>query len=296
MNRFEKKCVIGSAAFHGLLVMVVLFGAAFIPAHKPEELPPVITIEAIATDRALASGGNPNANPVPTPPAPQPERIQPPPQPEPPPPKPEVKPEPKPKPQAKEKTKAELKKDLVEKDNKKEIAKPLVNTNLVKRSKDFDKAQREVAEREARERERKYQQDVARAREQQRKFAGEIGNIIGNVEKNMSKGAVVDTPGPGEVAYANYGSLVGEIYKRAVYATHPQSDGDAEAVIKVLVSRDGAVRNSQWTRRTGNSVLDKAVDRAMNSVRSLPAFPPEAKDLERSFNITIAFEAKRVSA
>ncbi|HEY0549908.1 MAG TPA: TonB family protein, partial [Verrucomicrobiae bacterium] len=71
---------------------------------------------------------------------------------------------------------------------------------------------------------------------------------------------------------------------------------DAEAVIKVLIARSGEVRNSGWIRRTGNPVLDKAVDRAMNSVRSLPPFPPGSKDPERSINITIAFDAKKVSA
>jgi len=310
MNRFEKKCFIGSAAFHGLLLLVLICGAAFLPSKKTEELPPVITIfGAQVTDRAIASGGNPNVTPTPTPPAapPEPQQVQPsPPKPEPLPPKPEVKPEPTVAVKPQVKPKPEPKKDLVEKDDgdlavQKQPKKNITTTNslisktIIRRPNDTERIQKEAAERQARDRERD-RQETARLNEQQRKFANEVGNIIGGVGKSINKAPVVQAAGPGGAAYVNYGSLVGEIYKRAVYATQPQSDQDAEALIKILVARDGTVRSSQWVRRTGNSVLDKAVDRAMNSVRSLPGFPSETKDLERSFNITIAFEAKRVSA
>jgi outer membrane biosynthesis protein TonB len=56
------------------------------------------------------------------------------------------------------------------------------------------------------------------------------------------------------------------------------------------------VKDADWVRKTGNSVLDKAVDRAMKTVRTVPAFPEGASDSERTFNINIGFEAKRVSA
>ncbi len=313
MSRLEKKCFVGSAAFHGLLFVVLICGAAFRPSKKTEELPAIITlIGAQVTDRPIASGGNPNVAPTPAPPpqapAQPPETV--PPRPEPPPPQREAKPEPKveAKTVVKNKPKPEPKKELVEnkdgdlpapKNTKKDVTppKPLLSKTIIRRTNDTARIQRETAERQAREREQEqYRRELARIGEQQRRIASEVGSIIGGVSKSIGKATVVEAAGPGGAAYVNYGSLVGEVYKRAVYATHPQSDQDAEAAIRILVTRDGTVRSSQWVRRTGSPVLDKAVDRAMNSVRSLPGFPPEAKDSERTFNITIAFEAKRVSA
>jgi TonB family protein len=292
MNRFEKKCFIGSATFHGLLLVVFLFGSAFLSSKKPLDMgPPVTIINAIPTDRPISSGGNPNAKPESAPPPPQtdppkqelakPEQI-----------KPEKIKEPEVKPVVKDR-KPDPKKDLT-----KDAPKPksLVSTTVVTRSNEVLIAQQRAAAERTAAADRKYREDLARYREQQRQIAGEVGGILGSFGKSIGKAAVTEAIGPGGQAYANYGGLIGEIYKRAVYATQPQSDSDAEAVIKVVVGRSGEVRNSQWVRRTANPVLDKAVDRAMNSVRSLPPFPPESKDSERSFVITLAFQAKKVSA
>jgi TonB family protein len=257
----------------------------------------------------ISSGGNPNATPVQPKPEVKPTPVEPPP----PPPEPVKREEVKPKepiktvkvPEIHKETKPivnkadipikkqEPKKEVA-KETSKETLKPKINTTVTRRTNDLARIQKEMAERDARD--RKYREDIARFNEQQRKIKDEINGIVSSVEKNLGKSMVAAPVGPGGEAYANYNGLVVEVYKRAVYATHPQSDEDVNAVICVSVARDGSVRSSQWVRRTGNSVLDKAVDRAMNSVRSLPAFPAEAKDSERSFNITIAFEAKRVSA
>jgi len=297
MSRFEKKCVVGSAALHGLLLVTFLFGAAFLPSKKPEKSPPVITIfDAKVTDQMVASGGNPNGNPEPPAPAPQPEKVQPPP---PEPPKPEVKP--------KEPDKVEPRKEATpvpEKDKgdvpvaKKQpdkqptqTAKAPINTKLTVRTNNLAQLERDRADRD-----RKAREDAARQKEERDRLRTQIGGIIGGVGKSLNKSTIAEPIGPGGTAYVNYASLVGETYKRAVYAEHPQSDEDADAVIRVVVMRDGSVRSSEWVRRTSSPVLNKAVERAMNRVRSLPEFPPETKDTERSFNITIAFDAKRVSA
>jgi TonB family protein len=182
------------------------------------------------------------------------------------------------------------------KDTTKESTKPALNTTVVKRTNNAVKVQQEIAQRAKQEADRKYREDMARYNAERNRVNEQIGGIVGGVGKSLNKSTVASAIGPGGQAYAEYGSLVAEYYKRAVYATHPQSDNDADASIRIVVLRDGTVSSSEWVRRTGNSVLDKAVDRAMNSVRRLPQFPPETKDSERSFNITIAFEAKRVSA
>jgi TonB family protein len=295
MNRLEKKCFIGSVAFHGLLAVILLCGSALLGSNKEEKLPPVVTMYSIPTDRLVSSGGNPKADP---PPAAQPKSEPPPPQADPPPLKEPVKhreeePEPQPKP-PKEAAKTPDKDKTTKPVETAKTTKPPLNLKSVRRTNDLTAAQKEMAaKRDAAEKQRKEEWNKYAA--QQRAMVREFGNIVGNVTSGLGKNTVAEPLGPGGAAYANYASLIIERYKAAVYASQPQSDQDADAVIRVVVARDGTVRSSQWVQRTSNPILNKAVDRAMSSVRSLPAFPAEAKDSERTFNITIAFEAKRVS-
>ena len=293
MSRFEKKCFVGSATFHGLLLVIFFCGSAFFSSKTPRDMGRVITIENVkVTDGQTRGGGNPNAKQEPPPPAPRPE----PPAPQPPPKQEVVQREEKPKitPKETKPEKGDLPINVAKPKNpEKDTPKSSLTGKPIKRTDTNLLAQ---IKREADERARRDKAEAMRIAAERKQIADAVNGIVGGVGKSISKSTVAEAIGPGSAAYVNYGSLVGEIYKRAVYATQPQSDDDAEAVIKVIVGRSGDVRNSQWVRRTGNSVLDKAVDRAMNSVRSLPAFPPEAKDSERSFNIRIAFEAKKVSA
>jgi TonB family protein len=304
MSRLEKKCFIGSAAFHGLLLGAFVFGAAFLPSKPQEKFPPVITIDARMTDRLVASGGNPNGNPNPPPPK---QIEQPKPAPAPPADPPKVVKAPESEPKREEPKKEVVKKELAKpvdppkKQEKKELVqkdqpKPAISTKVVKRTNDLVKLQQELAQKARQEKaEREYQEAVTRANEQRRQIAKAIGGVVGDVSKNLSRTMVAEPIGPGGAAYANYTSFIIQKYQNAVNAAHPQSDENVNAIIRIVVARDGTVRSSQWVRRTANSLLDKAVDRAMDSVRSLPEFPPESKDSERSFNITIAFE-KRFSA
>ena len=305
MSRLEKKCFVGSVALHGLLLVVFLFGSAFFLSKTTMILPPVVTlVNATLTDKLVASGGSPDAKPAEPPPAAQPPKSEPP---QPPPPQPikeEVK-QKEPEPEVVKPKKAEVAEKIVPKEkavdkstpkeprpdaNKKLVLKPVKYTNaVVLAQQEAARAAREKAERAQKEQWAKYEA-------QRRAVANQVGGIVSGVRSGLSRETVATVVGPGGAAYVNYTSLIIEKYRAAVYASHPQSDNDAEATIRVVITRDGTVRSSQWVRRTGNSVLDKAVDRAMNTVRSLPEFPPEAKDSERTFNITIAFEARKVSA
>jgi TonB family protein len=313
MSRFEKKCFIGSAGLHGLLLICFVFGSAFLGSKKTMILPPVVTMTAIATDKAVSTGGNPNGGgaptpqpPTPTPPPPEPPKVEPKQEP----PKQETRqqePEKEPpkikktetaKPVEKERTvpkdKATEKITKEAKNNtSKEITKSL-NLKPVRITNNLALVQAEAAAKRAADARQKA--EYAAYVNQRNQILGQVGKVAGTVSDSLGKGTVATAIGPGGEAFANYGSLIIEHYKRAVYASNPQSDHDAEAVIKVVVSRDGTVRSSQWVRRTSNPILNKAVDSAMNKVRSLPQFPSEAKDAERSFNITIEFEASRVSA
>lgn len=325
MTRLEKKCFVGSAALHGLLLVVFLFGSAFFSSKQKTVSLQVIQLQgAIPTDKLISTGGSPTGAQNPAPPAPMPEPPKPlPPQPEPP--KPElVKPEPpKPEPQ-KEVVKSkpvETKKDVKptpkekgEMVQKKDTSKPTkdvveskptrtISTNVIKRSAADLAAARAAAEADAKRRaaiadaQRQYAKQWSEYQQRMAALNSQINGVIGGVGRSLGDKTVVELPhGDGGVAYVHWGSLVGERYKAAVYESHPQSDEDAIAVIRVTISRSGVVRDAKWIRKTGNSLLDKAVDRAMKTVRTVPPFPEGASDSERSFNINIGFEAKRIRA
>lgn len=293
MNRFEKKCFIASATFHGLLLVVFFCGSAFFSSKTPRDMGPVITIENVTvTDGQSRGGGNPNAKQEPPPPAPQPE----PPAPQPPPQKEIVKQEQKPKETPKEKPidKGELpiNNRITKPKTEKDTAKSSLTQKVIKRTDTNYLAQ---LKRDADERARREKAESMRLAAERKQFTDAVNDAVG-VGKTLGKRTVAEAPGPGGEAYVNYGSLIGETYKRAVLSSQPQSDNDEEAVIRVVVARSGAVRDSQWVRRTANPVLNKAVDRAMTSVRSLPEFPSGSKDSERTFTIRIFVEARKVSA
>src|SRR5690348_9438623 len=82
MNRLQKKCFIGSAGIHLLLVVILLVGPAFLSSKEksyPIDNQTLNFFPSKLIDAAYAGGGNPN----PKPPPPQPvhaEPAQPPPQ------------------------------------------------------------------------------------------------------------------------------------------------------------------------------------------------------------------------
>ena len=128
MNRLQKKCVIASAGFHLLLLLILFIGPAFLSSrNQVDDLPVVDFIPSKLIDAPFAGGGNPNV--APPPPAPQPPVGQPPPPaPQPPPPK-AAPPEP-PKPAVKE---IKTSPDALDTKTDTKSRKPAVNTNLVAR-------------------------------------------------------------------------------------------------------------------------------------------------------------------
>ena len=317
MTRLERKCFIGSAALHGLLLVTFLFGSAFFTSKpKPMRVIEVVDLSGKVTDRMISTGGSPQGSPTPPPPAP----MAPPPQPVEPPKveTPPVKPPPQVKKEVVKPKPVEPKKEVVKDkgempttkptkktpDKPKDVVEntkptpPRINTNVVKRSNtDVIAAQVAAQKRAAQEKaQQEYQRQYAAYQREVQALNSQINGVIGGVGKSLGNKTVALPLGDGGAAYVHYGSLIGELYKRAVYASRPEGDEDAIAVIRIVVSRNGVVKDADWVRKTGDSVLDKAVDRAMKQVRKVPEFPEGSNDSERTFTINIGFEAKRVSA
>lgn len=309
MSRFEKKCFVGSATFHGLLLLVFLFGSAFASKDKYVDIGQVITMTATTTDQLVNTGGNPNVPraesppPAPAPLAPPPPA---PPQPTPPEPKQEVvkHEEPKTKKEKEPKVKETEKGDLpIKTTSKKEskdtakdsVAKPSLTKNTVRRSNDVVIAQqRMAAERAAREADRKYQQEVANWKAQQQQLANAVDGVVGGTGRALGKSTVVEVGGPGGEAFVNYGSLVREIYERAWQVSPDLADDDSSATARIIIRRDGSVLSASLYQRSRNASLNRSVQRALDAVGDIgKPFPAGAKEAQRTFTIEFNLKTRR---
>ena len=294
MDRLGKKCFIASCGMHGVLVLVVLFGAAFFTPEK--KAPPVDNLTMIPSkliDDALSGGGgNPKIapsdakikgdtlDPVPVQPTPVKPQVEPP--------KPKVIE--KPKPQEPTPPKIETPKPTtktIPKDPPKTTTKPkeapLELTPVNKSKTDREKARKE-AEAKARAAEQAAQDRMAKA----------LGNVRKNLKQGFTSGTAVEVSGPGGEAYASYRSFVFAAYDNAWQVQPDIADDDAVVVARIVIHRTGRIISAAISERSGVPSLDKSVQRALDGVKSLPPFPESTRDQERIFVIEFSLKAKRL--
>jgi len=273
---------------HAFLAFVLVIGSAFfVNKERTQVVPKVRVVPTKLIDDALAGGGgNPKIAPSedqqkgdtvkPLPPPPEPQRIvQTPPKPQPKvdPPKPEVKPEPVKPPKPTESTVAARTKP-------EKTSEPLELKPVVRSNKDKIEAQRQA---EARER-------AAKAEQLAKKF----GNVEQSLRSGFTKGTKIEVWGPGGEAYAGYDALVKAIYDDAWDVTDSLTDDDSTAKVKIVIARSGHVISAQIERRSGNSLLDKSVQRALDKVKFVAPFPEGSHDEQRTFTINFNLKAKRL--
>lgn len=293
MDRLGKKCFVASCGMHAVLVLVVLFGAAFFTPEK--KAPPVDNLTMIPSrliDDALSGGGgNPKIapsdakikgdtlNPVPPQPVkPQPEppkqKVVETPQPKPPEPKPPKIETPKP-------TTKTIPKDPPKTTTKKDA--PIELTPVSKTKTDREKARKE-AEAKARAADKAAQDRMAKA----------IGKVRESMKQGFTSGTAVEVSGPGGEAYASYRSFVFAAYDNAWQVQPDIADDDAVVVARIVIHRTGRIISAAISERSGMSALDKSVQRALDGVKSLPPFPESTRDQERTFVIEFSLKAKRL--
>ena len=290
MNRLQKKCLIATAGFHLLLVLVVLFGAAFFTSHeKPDEMTLLTVIPPNLIDAAFNSGVKAVQPPAPTPPQP----VQPP-QP------PQLKPEPvkqpdpepvKPTPTLVEKVKdffkaepQKLSPDALEPvdkpakpaPKKREISlKPVIRkTPIVADTTAADEARDAKRERDAR--------------------LKAIANAARSIKNNASSATTVEMPGTGSVSYANYASVVKSVYEQAWTPPDDSSSDDANIKVSVTIGSDGTVITSRVLDASGDARVDGSVQRTLDRVNFVAPFPDGAKEKQRTFIINFNLKAKRM--
>lgn len=297
MDRLQKKCVIASAATHLLLVALLFISPAFVTPEKPVTLPVLTFIPATLVDDPFSGGGTPTP-PAPAPepdkpepPAPEPEPVAPPPKSKPKP-KPEPKTEPEPEPAKPEPTrpappkKIELKKpEKPAEPEPKKVAPPkrtIVPTFT--KSSDDSKKQRQEEARQAEEARRQAAAEAVRQKlaQVQQRLAG------------LSTSTSIEPLGPGGAAYANYAQVVKSIYERAWIPPAELDDDLGSVKVELIIARSGRVVSAKIKRSSGNSALDRSVDRALQ-IREIPPFPEGTRDLQRVFIIDFNLKSKRYS-
>jgi protein TonB len=113
------------------------------------------------------------------------------------------------------------------------------------------------------------------------------------ISKNASSATEVDMPGNSSASYANYGAIVVSVYHNAWVAPDNMASETAVVSFSVTISRDGSVISSRVTQSSGEANVDRAVQRMLNRVSFIHAFPDDTKDRERTYNID--FNATRTS-
>jgi colicin import membrane protein len=287
MNRLQKKCLIATAGFHLLLVVILIVGPGFFTSKpKPDNLPTLDVIPATAIDAAFSSGVKAAQPPAPAPIVPPPQPIVTQPQPTPP------APAPKPEPQTfVDKVKEIFTPVPAKPDNdpvptpKPEKAKPKphevkVNMDTVKRTTVKNPTTQKTA-------------DDSQQKEAQRQ-ARAIALAARAIKEHSSTATAIDAPGDSSAAYANYGQIVKSIYDAAWTPPDDLANADENVKVRVTISRDGTVVSAHITSSSGDPKLDASIQRVLDRVTFIQEFPEGSTDKERSYNINFNPKTKQL--
>lgn len=289
MNRLQKKCVIGTAGIHLLLLLILIVGPAFFNRQpKNEDTTVLDVIPANLVDAAINSGVQNAQPPPPTPPTPitpqdlrPPPPIQPPPKAVEPPPTPALTPTPSllekfekmfaPKPPPPTVT-PDLK--PVEKPAKQHQDNIQVNLNKVNRTdvKNSTHAQPDNS--------------------QNRRV---LNNVLKNLSHSLSSSTKIDMPGNATAAYANYATVVRSVYEQALRPNIPDQVANNSEYTKVTitVANDGTVLSAHIISPSGDSAWDNAVQRTLDQVPTIAPFPDGATEKERNYTLSFNPEVEK---
>lgn len=273
MNRLQKKCVIATAGFHLLLLVILFVGPAFFnQKQNPDDSHVVDVIPADLVD-ALINSGVQHATPPPTPPTPPTPPVTPSPQPAPSEPQPVVQPTTTP-------TIVDRVKTFFKPEPPKPPTKPVetqpqtpkVNLNLVSREAPKNPTPVKPIDNNVRA----------------------INNTLRNLRANLSKPTVVGTSGDSSTAVANYASVVKSVYDQAWRLPDSVANDEENVRVSVTIARDGRVIIARILEKSGDGSVDNSVQRTLDRVQFIAAFPEGSTDNERTYTINFNPKAKRM--
>jgi TolA protein len=130
------------------------------------------------------------------------------------------------------------------------------------------------------------------------KLASEISSAFSELNSTVGSTASAEHDvamlgeGGGE-AFVNYRTAVFNAYYHAWRTPDQTTHSHAVVDAKIVVLRDGTVTSSEFVSKSGDSAVDRSVQRALDAVSHLPAFPAATQDVERTFIIRFDLEAKQ---
>jgi TonB family protein len=264
MNRLEKKCIIATAGFHLLLLVILFVGPAFFNAKpKVDDSPVLDVIPANLVDAVVNSGVRAVQPPAPTP------VVTPPPQPMPP--TPAVVTPPVPVPQKIETVKPDLTPVVKPSETKPPTPKislvPVIRTvpkNLATQTKP--------------------KPDNSKA----------VDSALTTLRTSLSHETKIDVPGDSSAASANYAQVVKSIYEQAWTPPDDADNDDANTRVGVTISSDGTVITARILTPSGDKGVDDTVQRTLDRVQFIAPFPSGSTDKERTYIINFNLKAKRM--
>ncbi|HEV2328217.1 MAG TPA: TonB family protein [Verrucomicrobiae bacterium] len=280
MNRLQKKCVIGTAGIHLLLLTILIFGPAFFNRPPKTDNTVLNVIPANVVDAALNSGVRDAQAPPPAPAVIPPSLLQPPP------PLPAPAPEPKvvqPQQPAEVPTPSLLEKfrEMFKPANPtpQPVTPDLKHTEKTQKSHDDNIKVNLTPVRHTNSSHHTNPNNTSNAKA--------INSELRSLSHSLSSSTRIDMPGIGTEASASYDTVLRSIYLRAVVANLPAevSHNDEHTLVKVTIARDGTVISSTVSSPSGDSAWDNAVQRTLDQVTFVHAFPDSWTEQQRTFSL-----------
>jgi TonB family protein len=307
MTRLQRKCLVVSLCFHGVIMGALVVTAAF----RSE---PVVTGETVLTlispnilDRAGVGGERgtppPRARPtpvLPTPATPTPTQPAPRSQPSPTPTLPSTHPlptetSPSPAPTEPPKssrrdtphpTKEETR--LANANPSEHASKHIITPDLTPASSTGRSSSRSAASAAP-------SASATQAEKNRRvqEIESALAALGASYDSKDSASKVVPLPGlDGGESFVNYRTAIFNAYYHAWNTPESSTHKNAVADVKIVVARDGSIVSSDFVSKSGDAAIDRSIQRALDAVKSLPPFPAGATDAERTFIIRFNLEAK----
>jgi TonB family protein len=274
MNRLQKKCLLATAGFHLLLLVILLVGPAFFsPKPKPDDLQLLDVIPANAIDAAFNSGVKnaqaPAPTPIVTPPAPQPQAVQP-------------QPKPVVTPPTLMQQVEKFFKPAPDKLPPDDSAKP--NEHVIKP--DLNPVTHVAPKNTT--------TTTAPDASQKNAKAKALAAALKALRSNLSSGTTIDMPGDSSAAYANYASIVKSVYTQAWTPPDDTTSDDANVKVSITIANDGTVISAHIIGASGDASVDNSVQKTLDRVQQIAPFPDGATEKERTYIINFNLKAKRM--
>jgi TonB family protein len=281
MNRLQKKCLIAAAGTHLLIVVVVLCSGFITSKPKVDDSQVLDVIPENLVDAAVNSGVKGAKPPPPTPIVKLPE----PPPPTPEPPKPMVNPPPKPEPiTPPEDLKPEIKPEIEKPKPKAHVVTPNMSVAKHDKPKVVDNSAAEAKE---------AAKEAKRVRDARIKAIREAANSIRENTAAVTT-TVFGPTGDSTTAVANYANVVKSVYTQAWIPPEDTASDDANVKVSVTIANDGRVISAHIIDRSGDTSVDRSVQKTLDRVHDIAPFPDGSTDRERTYIINFNLKAKRM--